>query len=102
MGRRTASKKQDVADQIDKALTNLGVDPDTLATFKRDYLSFARYDLFQTFDAIVSLNVRENKLSPKPMSDLLAEFLRRCAIARLREMGVQIQAVDYSEERVVS
>jgi hypothetical protein len=74
MGRRTASKKQDVADQIDKALTNLGVDPDTLATFKRDYLSFARYDLFQTFDAIVSLNVRENKLSPKPMSDLLEQL----------------------------
>jgi exopolyphosphatase/pppGpp-phosphohydrolase len=32
----------------------------------------------------------------------VSEFLRRCAIARLREMGVQIQAVDYSEERVVS
>src|SRR5262249_6417601 len=30
IGGRTASKKQDVADQIDKAFTNLGFDPDTL------------------------------------------------------------------------
>jgi hypothetical protein len=79
MGGRTASKKQDVADQIDKALTNLDVDPDTLATFKRDYLFFARYDLFQTFSAIASLNIRENniqenKLSPKPTGDLLEQL----------------------------
>jgi hypothetical protein len=29
----------------------------------------------------------------------VSEFLRRCAIARLREMGVPIQAVAHSEER---
>jgi hypothetical protein len=29
----------------------------------------------------------------------VSEFLRRCAIARLREMGVQIQAVAPSDER---
>jgi hypothetical protein len=67
MGGRTASKKRDVADQIDKALTNLGVDPDTLATFKRDYLFFVGYDLFQAFDAITSLNMREHNISPTPM-----------------------------------
>jgi len=39
MGGRTAGKKQDVADQLEKALTSLGIDTDTLATFKRDYLS---------------------------------------------------------------
>jgi hypothetical protein len=66
MGGRQASRKQDVADQMDKALTSLGVDPDTLATFKRDYLFFARYDLFDRFDSIASLNIRANKLSPNP------------------------------------
>jgi hypothetical protein len=62
MGGRTTRKKRDVADQIDKAVTSLGIDPDTLATFKRDYLFFARYDLFDRFDAIASLNIRANKL----------------------------------------
>src|SRR5215831_8704890 len=38
MGGKRASKMRDVADQIDKALTNLEIDRDTLATFKRDYL----------------------------------------------------------------
>jgi hypothetical protein len=54
MGGRTTRKKRDVADQIDKAATSLGIDPDTLATFKRDYLFFARYDLRDRFDAIAS------------------------------------------------
>jgi hypothetical protein len=74
MGGQTTGMKRDVADQIDKALTNLGVDPDTLAIFKRDYLFFARYDLFQTFDAIASLNIKENKQSPKPGIDLLEQL----------------------------
>ena len=82
IGGRTASKKQHVADQIDKAFTNLGFDPDTLATFKRDYLLFARYDLFQTFDAIASLNIKENKQSPKPMIDLLEQLSCRSGSAR--------------------
>jgi hypothetical protein len=74
MGGQTTGLKRDVADQIDKALTNLGVDPETLAIFKRDYLFFARFDLFQTFDAIASLNIKENKQSPKPMIDLLKQL----------------------------
>src|SRR6266436_2921981 len=74
MGGRTTRKKRDVADQIDKAVTSLGIDPDTLATFKRDYLFFARYDLFDRFDAIASLNIRANKLSPKPTINLLEEL----------------------------
>jgi hypothetical protein len=45
-----------------------------LATFKRDYLFFARYDLFDRFDAIASLNIRANKLSPKPTINLLEEL----------------------------
>ncbi len=73
MGGKSASKMRDVADQIDKALTNLEIDRDTLATFKRDYLFFTRYDLLETFDAIASLNIRANKLSPKPRIDLLEE-----------------------------
>jgi hypothetical protein len=73
MGGGRASKMRDVSDQIDKALKNLGVDPDTLAAFKRDYMLFARYDLFDTFDAIASLNMKENKLSPKRI-DLLGEL----------------------------
>src|SRR5215471_1297159 len=64
MGGKHASKMRDVADQIDKAVTNLEIDRDTLATWKRDYLFFARYDLLETFDAIASLNIRANKLSP--------------------------------------
>jgi hypothetical protein len=71
MGGRTASKKQDVADRIDKALAGLNFDRDTLATLKHDYLFFARYDLFDRFDAIASLNIRANKLSPKPTINLL-------------------------------
>jgi hypothetical protein len=76
MGGQTTGMKRDVAEQIDKALTNLGVDPDTLAIFKRDYLFFARFDLFQTFDAIASWNIRANNLSPKPprINLLEAEF----------------------------
>jgi len=31
----------------------------------------------------------------------VSEFLRRCAIARLREMGVQIQAVGRPHERAM-
>src|SRR5215813_11513551 len=46
IGGERASQKQDVADQIDKALAGLNFDRDTLATLKRDYLFFARYDLF--------------------------------------------------------
>jgi hypothetical protein len=76
MGGQTTGMKRDVAEQIDKALTNLGVDPDTLAIFKRDYLFFARFDLFQTFGAIASWNIRANNLSPKPprINLLEAEF----------------------------
>ena len=58
----SASIRQEIADQIDNALANLDLGPDTLASFKRDYLSIHRYDLFQTFDAIVSLNIEANKL----------------------------------------
>lgn len=71
MGGQRAGKRRDVADQIDKALTSLEIDPDALASWKRDYLFFARYDLFDTFDAIASLNIRANKLSPKPSISLL-------------------------------
>jgi hypothetical protein len=73
MGGKRTGKMRDVADQIDKALTNLEIDRDTLATLKRDYLFFTRYDLLETFDAIASLNIRANKLSPKPRIDLLEE-----------------------------
>jgi hypothetical protein len=84
MGGRTASMEQEVADQIDKALTNLDLGRDTLATLKRDYLSFARFDLFQTFDAIASWNIRANNLSPKPprINLLEAEFEPRGLIFR--------------------
>jgi hypothetical protein len=71
MGGQRAGKRRDVADQIDKAVTNLGIDRDTLASWKRDYLFFARYDLFDTFDAIARLNIGANKLSPKPRISLL-------------------------------
>jgi hypothetical protein len=73
MGGRRASQMRDVADQIDKALTNLEIDRDTLATLKRDYLFFVRYDLFGRLDAIASQNIRANKLSPKPTINLLEE-----------------------------
>jgi hypothetical protein len=69
--RNRASKMRDVADQMDKALTKLEIDHDTLASWKRDYLFFARYDLFDTFDAIASLNIRANKLSSKTSVSLL-------------------------------
>ena len=68
-----ASKRQEVADHLDNALANLGVDRDTLASFKRDYLFFARYDLFNTFDAIARLNIQANKLPPNPHVNLLEE-----------------------------
>jgi hypothetical protein len=71
MGGKQASQMRDVADQMDKALTSLEIDRDALASWKRDYLFFARYDLFDTFDAIASLNIRANKLSPKPKINLL-------------------------------
>jgi hypothetical protein len=73
IGGETARKRQEVADHIDNALANLGLDRDALASFKRDYLLFARYDLFGTFDAIARLNIHANKLSPKPDVNLLEE-----------------------------
>ena len=73
MGGKRGSQKQDVADQIDKALAGLDFDRDTLATLKRDYLFFARFDLLATFDAIATLNIIANKLSPQPRIDLLEQ-----------------------------
>ena len=74
MGGKTADKRRDVADQIDKALAGLNFDRDTLAALKHDYLFFVRYDLFGTFDAIASMNIRANKLTPKPGINLLEEL----------------------------
>jgi hypothetical protein len=71
MGGKTASRRQEVADQIDKAIENMNLTPETLATLKRDYLFFARYDLFDRFNTIVRMNVEANKLSPKPPITLL-------------------------------
>jgi hypothetical protein len=71
MGGQRTSQKRDISDQMDKALTKLEIDRDTLASWKRDYLFFARYDLFDTFDAIASLSIRANKLSPKARISLL-------------------------------
>ena len=44
MGGKRANQRQEVADQIDKSIANLNFSPETLATLKRDYLFFARYD----------------------------------------------------------
>lgn len=76
MGGKTAKMQQAIADQMDSVLNELNVEPDKLAGLKRDYLLFATYDLFQTFDAIVDLNIRSNRLQPRPPIDLVEEIPR--------------------------
>jgi hypothetical protein len=65
MGGERPGQKQEIADQIDKAIANLNLDPDTLSTLKRDYLFLARRDLLERFDAIARMNIEANKLSPR-------------------------------------
>jgi hypothetical protein len=74
MGGPRSKERQALADQMDSVLNELNVDREKLAALKRDYLFFASYDLFQTFDAIVSLNIRTNRLQPRPSIDLLEEL----------------------------
>jgi hypothetical protein len=50
-------------------VNELNVDRDKLAALKREYLFFASFDLFQTFDAIVGLNIRANRLQRRPEID---------------------------------
>jgi hypothetical protein len=76
MGGKRSKLQQALADQMDSVLNELNVDRDKLVALKRDYLLFASYDLFQTFDAIVDLNVRTNRLQPRPRIDLLEELPR--------------------------
>jgi hypothetical protein len=60
---------------MDSVLKELDVGQDKLAALKRDYLLFASYDLFQTFDAIVDLDVRSKGLRSSPIN-LLEELPR--------------------------
>jgi hypothetical protein len=76
MGGEQAKMRQTIADQMDSVLKELEVDRDKLAALKRDYLLFASYDLFQTFDAIVDLNVQSNHLRHSPHIDLFEELPR--------------------------
>jgi hypothetical protein len=69
-GGKQSSRMQAVADQIDKAISNLNLDPDPLATLKRDYLFFARNDLFATFDVIVDLGIRANTTCPQSRASI--------------------------------
>jgi hypothetical protein len=57
-------------------LTNLDFDRDKLAALRRGRLFWASFDLFQTFDAIVDLNIRTNRLGRRPEIDLLEELPR--------------------------
>jgi hypothetical protein len=76
MGSPRSKVRQSLADQIDSVLNELNVDRDKLAALKRDYLFFAGFDLFQTFDAVVDLNIRTNRLQRRPGIDLLQELPR--------------------------
>jgi hypothetical protein len=60
MGGQTAKMKQALADQVDAALIDLGVEHSELMALKHDYLLFTAYDLFQAFDDIVKLNIDTN------------------------------------------
>jgi hypothetical protein len=74
MGGPRSKERQALADQMDSVLNELNVAPDKLAALKRDYLLFASFDLFQTFDAIVRLNIESNHLQRRADIDLLEEL----------------------------
>lgn len=60
LGGPRRNEKQLVADQVDEALLDLGVSSEEIRELKRDYIFFAKYDLFQTFDSIVQMNIGKN------------------------------------------
>jgi hypothetical protein len=60
LGGAKLKEKQAVADQIDKALVDLGVSDSQINALKQGYIFFAKYDLFQTFDSIVQMNIGKN------------------------------------------
>jgi hypothetical protein len=60
MGGPEQRQKQELADQIDAVLLNLGTSPDELTALKRDYLRFAALDLYWRFEPIVERNAHAN------------------------------------------
>jgi hypothetical protein len=53
--------KQDLADQVDKLLTELGTPAAEITALKQSYLRFARLDLFGIFANIVSRNMTQTQ-----------------------------------------
>src|SRR5262249_50070035 len=59
MGGQRLKDKQAIADAVDEALLDLGFDRVQVAELKKDYIFFAKFDVFQRFDAIVDMTINE-------------------------------------------
>jgi hypothetical protein len=60
MGGQRAKMKQGLADRVDAALIDLGVDREQVMELKREYLFFASFDLFHAFKQVVDWNLMTN------------------------------------------
>jgi hypothetical protein len=88
MGGQRGKMKQALADEMDKVLSDLGFDEEQLQELRRDYLYFATYDAFNTYDTIVGLNISTNV---DRMTRRLNELSNNQDIPEARELTGRLQ-----------
>jgi len=61
IGGPSQKEKQAISDEVEAVLADLGVDLSVIKGLKNDYLFFAEFDLFRTYEHVVQMNVFSNK-----------------------------------------